>query len=81
MTYAPGASVALKIMTWFAKVGLWALATTMTGGFPPEDIITSSITINMYPLILPSAVVLFFVFSRGWRWFAKRPAIVGNPPA
>jgi hypothetical protein len=28
--------------------------------------------VNMYPWIVPIAVILFFCFSNGWRWFKRR---------
>jgi hypothetical protein len=47
-----------------------AFITSATAGFIPP-IGGGSAYINMYPWIIPTAIALFFILSKGWRWFEK----------
>jgi hypothetical protein len=42
------------------------------GGFVPANEGDVGPRINMYPWIVPTAFVLFFLSSRGWLWFKRR---------
>jgi hypothetical protein len=55
----------------FAAGCAWfTILTPLYGGFPPADegLVNHK---NMYPWIVPTAVVLFFVFSKGCQWFRR----------
>ena len=55
-------------------------ATTLTvplfAGFLPKlfDDGSDEWYLNLYPIIVPTAAILFFVWSRGWRWFGHQRA-------
>jgi len=51
-------------------VAMWMLLVPAAGGLVPADFNSGPI-INMYPWIVPTAGVLFFCFSKGWRWFRR----------
>ena len=51
-------------------VGFYAILVAVTGGLPPKDERGFEHT-NMYPWIIPTALVIFFLLSRGWRWFSQ----------
>lgn len=53
-------------------LGFWILAVPSCAGFVPANEADSGPRIDMYPWIVPTAALLFFLFSRGWRWFRKR---------
>jgi len=62
--YHPLGAFAVTIIgaIWFC------VAIPMSGGFPISD--ESGVhRINAYPYIIPTAVILAFIFFRGWRWF------------
>lgn len=47
--------------------------TPLYGGFPITD--EGGVDhMNMYPYIIPTGLVLFFLLSKGWRWF-KTPTV------
>ena len=50
----------------------FGILTLIYGGFPP-DFQDEAHTINMYPYIVPTGLLLFFILSRGWRSFEWRP--------
>lgn len=54
----------------FFMVGLWIVMVPACGGFVPQNEGDVGPRINMYPWIIPTAVTLFFLFSKGWRWFS-----------
>lgn len=50
------------------QIAWFAFLTPISLGFPVAD--EGGINrVNMYPYIIPTALVLFFVFFKGWRWF------------
>ena len=49
---------------------MFAIFTPIYGGFPVR-MDTGVGHMNMYPYIIPTSIVLFFVISKGWRWFKK----------
>ena len=53
------------------EVAWFAVATPLYGGFPPADegLVHRK---NMYPWIMFTAACIFFVTSKGWRWFKRR---------
>ncbi len=51
---------------------LWMLLVPSCAGFVPQNEGDVGPRINMYPWIIPTAVVLFFMFSAGWRWFRRK---------
>ncbi|WP_044563637.1 hypothetical protein [Azospirillum sp. B4] len=40
------------------------------GGFAP-GIGGSGMGVNLYPWITPTAIVVFFILTKGWRWFRR----------
>jgi uncharacterized iron-regulated membrane protein len=52
---------------------LWMLMVPSCAGFVPQNEGDVGPRINMYPWIIPTAAVLFFVLSAGWRWFRRKP--------
>jgi hypothetical protein len=55
----------------FLMVALWTVMVPACGGFVPQNEGDVGQRINMYPWIIPTAVTLFCLFSRGWRWFRR----------
>lgn len=51
---------------------IWfGVAIPISGGFPIAD--EGGVNrINAYPYIIPTAMILAFIFFRGWRWFRLR---------
>jgi hypothetical protein len=51
---------------------LWfGIGSVTTGGFPIAD--EAGINrVNMYPYIALTAFIIFFLLSKGWRWFRNR---------
>jgi hypothetical protein len=55
----------------FFMIALWTVMVPACGGFVPQNEGDVGPRINMYPWIIPTAVTLFFLFSKGWRWFRR----------
>ena len=53
-------------------ITLFVVMVPACAGFIPANEAGTGPRINMYPWIIPTAAVLFFLFSRGWRWFSPR---------
>lgn len=68
-------NVPLSDIVWGVLiVSLWdGIGATATGGFPIADEAGINHT-NMYPYIVLTACIIFFLLSKGWRWFSKRTA-------
>jgi hypothetical protein len=55
----------------FFMIALWTVMVPAGGGFVPQNEGDVGPRINMYPWIIPTAVTLFVLFSKGWRWFRR----------
>jgi hypothetical protein len=55
----------------FLMITLWMVMVPTCGGFVPQNEGDLGPRINMYPWIIPTAVTLFFLLSKGWRWFRR----------
>jgi hypothetical protein len=55
----------------FLMIALWTVMVPACGGFVPRNEGDVGPRINMYPWIIPAAVTLFFLLSKGWRWFRR----------
>jgi hypothetical protein len=64
----------LGALTTFIFGSVWfGVLTPIYGGFPIAD--EGGVNhLNMYPYIFPTACIVFFVISKGWRWF--KPLLV-----
>jgi hypothetical protein len=49
----------------------WTIAVPVCGGMVPQNEGDVGPRINMYAWILPTMATIFFVLSRGWRWFKR----------
>lgn len=55
----------------FFTVALWTVMVPVSGGFVPQNEADLGPRINLYPWIIPTAIILFFTVSKGWRWFGR----------
>lgn len=55
----------------FFMIALWMVMVPACGGFVPQNEGDVGPRINMYPWIVPTAVTLYVLFLRGWRWFKR----------
>src|SRR5215469_13773154 len=53
-------------------VALWVVMVPACAGFVPQNEGDVGPRINMYPWIIPTALTLFFLFSKGWKWFRRK---------
>jgi hypothetical protein len=53
-------------------VALWMVMVPACGGFVPQNEGDVGPRVNMYPWIIPTAVTLFFLFSKGWKWLSSK---------
>jgi hypothetical protein len=51
-------------------ITLWTLVVPAEAGIVSDDGFFPYV--NMYPWIIPTAGALFFLFSKGWRWFKRK---------
>jgi hypothetical protein len=52
-------------------IALWTVLVPACGGFVPQNEGDVGPRINMYPWIIPTAVTLYFLLSKGWRWLRR----------
>ena len=58
------------LLAFFVEALWFGILTPAFLGFPISD--EAGVNhINMYPYIIPTAFVIFFFASRGWRWFGS----------
>jgi hypothetical protein len=58
------------LMTALIGAVWFGVATTVSGGFPITD--EGGVNrMNAYPFIIATAVIMFFIFCRGWHWFRR----------
>jgi hypothetical protein len=50
---------------------LWTVLVPIFGGFVPADEGDAGPRVNMYPWIIPTALTVYFLLSKGWRWFRR----------
>lgn len=60
----------ITLLTFVVGSAWFGILTPLYLGFPISD--EGGVNhANMYPYIIPTAIVLFFLFSKGWRWFKR----------